>query len=359
MKIELKHLEKKFPDAAPISDVNAVINDGDIIAVIGPSGTGKSTLLRCINMLDPPTGGQIFIDGIEITNNKANFGKLRRKIGMVFQSFNLFSHLTVIENIMLALTELKKMSRQEAYDIAIEQLQKVGLADKALAYPEELSGGMKQRVSIARTLAMDPELILLDEPTSALDPTMVREVESVICNLAKTGKTMVIVTHEMRLAKAISNRIFYLDRGVIYEDGTPEQVFNNPQRERTRAFVNNLKVFKYRFKTNNFSYDDYASKFSEYIENNELEAMSKASLRSVMEHIATEFVPNHMSQNDTVSIVAELNPESKKVKMLVYYSSNSSDNLTEMTAILSPLVSTITTESIEDEDFDFKAVCMI
>lgn len=359
MKIELKHVEKKFPDITPLSDVNAVINDGDIIAIIGPSGTGKSTLMRCINMLDPPTNGQIFVDGIEITSSKANFEKVRRKMGMVFQSFNLFGHLTVVENVMFALTELKKMSRQEAYDIAIEQLAKVGLADKALKYPEELSGGMKQRVSIARTLAMDPELILLDEPTSALDPTMVREVETVICNLAKTGKTMMIVTHEMRLARAISNRVFYLDKGVLYEDGTPDQIFNNPHRERTRAFVNNLKVFKYRFETDSFSYEDYIGKFSEYIDNNELELSTKVNLKSATEHIATEFVPNHMNKKVTVSIVTEIDSETKKVKMLVYYSSDDSDNLTEMTNILSPIVSSITSERIEDEDFNFKTICEI
>ena len=211
--IELRHLKKIYENAEPLKDVSVTINDGDVIAVIGPSGTGKSTLIRCINLLEKPTGGQIFLNGEEITAKGYDVRKARRKMGMVFQSFNLFGHLTVIENLMVPPMDLLGKSRQEAYEKGVELLRRVGLADKALNYPDELSGGQQQRVAIARTLAMDPEIILLDEPTSALDPTMVSEVQAVIRDLSRSGKTMMIVTHEMNFARAISNRVFYMDEG--------------------------------------------------------------------------------------------------------------------------------------------------
>ena len=201
--IQIEHLKKEYPNATPLKDVNVEIHDGDVISVIGPSGTGKSTLLRCINRLETPTDGHIWLDDVEITDPKCDLCKVRMRMGMVFQSFNLFGHLTVIENIMLSPMDLLGKSRQEAYDEGMRLLRTVGLAEKALNYPDELSGGQKQRIAIARTLAMDPEIILLDEPTSALDPTMVGEVQAVIRELAKTGKTLMIVTHEMNFARAI------------------------------------------------------------------------------------------------------------------------------------------------------------
>ena len=238
--IKIEHLRKEYPNAVPLKDVNVEINEGDVIAVIGPSGTGKSTLLRCINMLEKPTSGHIWVNDVEITDPKCDLCKVRQKLGMVFQSFNLFGHLTVIENIMLAPVELLKKSKKEAYEDAMRLLRMVGLAEKGLNFPDVLSGGQKQRVAIARTLAMDPEIILLDEPTSALDPTMVGEVRAVIRELAGSGKTMMIVTHEMNFARSISNRVFYMDGGGIYEDGTPEQIFDAPQRENTRRFIRKL-----------------------------------------------------------------------------------------------------------------------
>ena len=206
--IRIEHLKKEYPNVTPLEDVNAVINDGDVIAVIGPSGTGKSTLLRCLNMLEKPTSGHIWVDDVDVTDPKTDLGKVRQKMGMVFQSFNLFGHMTVIENIMTPPMDLLGKSKQEAYDKGMELLRTVGLASKALNYPDELSGGQKQRIAIARTLAMDPDIVLLDEPTSALDPTMVGEVQAVIRDLAKTGKTLMIVTHEMSFAKAISNFLY-------------------------------------------------------------------------------------------------------------------------------------------------------
>ncbi|MEG2138160.1 MAG: amino acid ABC transporter ATP-binding protein, partial [Oscillospiraceae bacterium] len=223
--ISIRHLKKEYPNAIPFSDITADIQSGEVISIIGPSGTGKSTLLRCLNLLDAPTSGEIFVDGINITEKGADVSALRRKMGMVFQSFNLFSHLSVIENIMLGPVDLLKLSRQDAYDEGMRLLTTVGLAEKAFNFPDELSGGQKQRVAIARALAMKPEIMLFDEPTSALDPTMVGEVLAVMRTLTKEGLTMLIVTHEMKFAQAVSSRVFYLDQGGIYEDGPPEQVF--------------------------------------------------------------------------------------------------------------------------------------
>ena len=252
--IKIEHLKKEYPNVTPLKDVSVEIHDGDVISVIGPSGTGKSTLLRCINQLEKPTSGKIWVDDLLITDPKCDMNKVRQKMGMVFQSFNLFGHKTVIENIMLAPMDLLGKSKQEAYDTGMRLLRTVGLAEKALNYPDELSGGQKQRIAIARTLAMDPDVILLDEPTSALDPTMVGEVQAVIRDLAKTGKTMMIVTHEMNFAKAISNRIFYLDEGGVYEDGSPEQIFDHPQRENTRRFVRRLKVLELNIDSRDYDF---------------------------------------------------------------------------------------------------------
>ena len=259
--IRIEHLSKKYKIAAPLNDVNTVIRNKDIIAVIGPSGTGKSTLLRCINGLEAPTHGDIyFLDHKLDVKNKEVQG-LRMKLGMVFQSFNLFNHLTVIENIMLAPVILKKIPRQEAYENGIRLLRQVGLADKAFAYPSELSGGQKQRAAIVRAVAMSPEVLLFDEPTSALDPTMINEVLHVISDLAKSGMTMLIVTHEMKFARDVSNRVFYMDQGGIYEDGPTEQIFNAPQKELTRAFINKIKLFHYKIESRYFDFLDFRTKF--------------------------------------------------------------------------------------------------
>ena len=217
--IRLEHVKKAFPGVVPLVDVCAEIRDGDVISVIGPSGTGKSTLLRCINMLEIPTSGQIWLDDTEITAPGCDLSKVRQKMGMVFQSFHLFSHLSVVENLMLAPIDLLGLSRQAAYDRGLELLKMIGLGDKARNYPEELSGGQKQRVAIARTLAMEPEIILFDEPTSALDPTMVGEVQAVIRELSRSGKTMMIVTHEMEFARSICNRVFYMMRAEFMRKG--------------------------------------------------------------------------------------------------------------------------------------------
>ena len=268
--IRIEHLKKEYSNVTPLKDVNVVINDGDIISVIGPSGTGKSTLLRCINQLEQPTSGKIWVNDVEITDPKCDISKVRQKMGMVFQSFNLFGHKTVIENIMMAPMDLLHRSKQEAYDEGMRLLRMVGLAEKAMNYPDELSGGQKQRIAIARTLAMDPDVILLDEPTSALDPTMVGEVQAVIRDLSKTGKTMMIVTHEMAFARAICNRVFFMDEGGIYEDGTPEQIFDNPQKENTRRFVRRLKVLELNIESRDYDFLGMAGEIEQYCNKNQI-----------------------------------------------------------------------------------------
>ena len=288
--IELVHLEKKYEHAAPLADVNAVIHDGDIISVIGPSGTGKSTLLRCINLLERPTGGQILLDGVDITAPRYDVTRARRRMGMVFQSFNLFGHLTVIENLMLAQTDILKKSRQEAYDTGIALLKKVGLTGRELQHPEQLSGGQQQRVAIARTLAMDPDVILLDEPTSALDPTMVGEVQTVIRDLAQTGKTMLIVTHEMQFARAICNRAFYMDQGGIYEDGPPEQIFDAPQRERTRQFIRRLKVLELTVDGTEYDFIEAGAAIDRYCQTNMIPARIKYRIRLAFEELTQQLL---------------------------------------------------------------------
>jgi polar amino acid transport system ATP-binding protein len=254
--IRVEHLTKQFGELQVLRDVNAEIKKGEVISIIGPSGTGKSTFLRCINLLDPPSGGHIYIDNEDILAPKTNVPMLRRKMGMVFQNFNLFEHLTVLENLTIGPVKLLKQNRQEAEERGRELLKMVGLSEKEEAFPSELSGGQKQRVAIARCLSMNPEIILFDEPTSALDPTMVSEVLGVIRRLTKEGMTMAIVTHEMKFAHDVSTRIFYMDEGVIYEEGTPEEIFDHPKREKTRAFINRIRSF--RFHIAMAGYDLYA-----------------------------------------------------------------------------------------------------
>ncbi len=256
--ITIKHLSKRFvnPDGSifqVLKDVNCEIDRGEVISIIGPSGTGKSTFLRAINLLDPPTGGEIIFDGENILAKGYPLNKLRQKMGMVFQSFNLFEHLSILDNVTFAPMKLRGLGREEAEKEAMALLRKVGMSEKATAMPSDLSGGQKQRVAIARCLAMHPEVILFDEPTSALDPTMVGEVLSVMRQLASEGMTMLIVTHEMKFARNVSTRIFFMNEGIIYEDGTPEQIFENPVHSATKQFVQ--RIHKLVFEVDSPDYD--------------------------------------------------------------------------------------------------------
>ncbi|WP_300122494.1 amino acid ABC transporter ATP-binding protein [uncultured Enterococcus sp.] len=238
--IKVEHLSKKFGENEVLKDINYEIKQGEVVVIIGPSGSGKSTFLRCMNLLETPTSGQILFEGQDITDPKNDIFKMREKMGMVFQNFNLFPNMSVLDNITLSPVKVKKENKQAAETYAKELLQTVGLPDKANAYPQSLSGGQQQRIAIARALAMRPDVMLFDEPTSALDPEMVGEVLGVMQRLAKEGMTMVIVTHEMGFAKEVGDKIVFMDGGYIVEEGTPEEVFGNPQHNRTKDFLSKV-----------------------------------------------------------------------------------------------------------------------
>lgn len=239
--VAIKDLRKRFGDLEVLKGVNMEVKKGEVVVILGPSGSGKSTILRCINRLEEPTSGQIIIDDIEVTNPQTDINKVRQRVGMVFQQFNLFPHMTALQNVTLAPMKVQKKSKQEAERIGLELLKKVGLLDKANSYPMQLSGGQQQRVAIARALAMRPDVMLFDEVTSALDPELVKEVLDVMKSLAMDGMTMIVVTHEMNFAKEVGDRIILIDGGIIVEENTPDQFFTNPQHERTKRFLNMIK----------------------------------------------------------------------------------------------------------------------
>ena len=314
--ITVEHLSKNFGNLVVLRDVNLEISEGEVISIIGPSGTGKSTLLRCINLLDRPTGGAIYIDGVDILDSKTDVPKIRQKMNMVFQSFNLFAHLSVLNNLTIAPIKLLGKSKQEAEQKAMNILILVGLAEKAHNYPDELSGGQKQRVAIARCLAMDPEIILFDEPTSSLDPTMVSEVLSVIRRLAKDGMTLVIVTHEMEFARDVSNRVMYMDEGIIYEEGTPEQIFDNPQKEKTRAFINRIRSIHYHITSPKYDLYTMNAEIEVFCEKQFIPVKTRQNLLLMIEELLIMFKPlllttaldmtlAYSEKNESVELVLE------------------------------------------------------
>jgi len=245
--ITVRNLVKKFGDVEVLKDINAEIQKSEVISIIGASGGGKSTFLRCLNLLERPTSGEIIVNGVNLLDPTTDVAAVRQNMNMVFQSFNLFDHMTALENLTLAPIRLKGMARKEAEEHCMELLRMVGLAERADYFPHELSGGQKQRVAIARCMAMSPEIILFDEPTSALDPTMVAEVLAVIRKLASQGLTMLIVTHEMDFARDVSSRVFFMDDGRIHEEGPPQQIFDNPEQERTLAFIHHVRTWRRTF----------------------------------------------------------------------------------------------------------------
>jgi polar amino acid transport system ATP-binding protein len=238
--IVIKNLYKQFGSLLAVDNVSLTVGAGKVLVVIGPSGSGKSTVLRCINHLEVPTSGEIWVDGIKVTRSHKSINAIRAEVGMVFQQFNLFPHLTALENIMLAQKVVRKRNLDEARRIGVEQLERVGIPEKANQYPGQLSGGQQQRVAIARALAMNPKIMLFDEPTSALDPEMIKEVLDVMLELAKSGMTMVVVTHEMGFARNAADRVIFMDRGAIVESATPDQFFTTPQEERSRLFLSQI-----------------------------------------------------------------------------------------------------------------------
>ena len=343
--IRIEHLRKEYPTAIPLKDVNVEIHKGDVISVIGPSGTGKSTLIRCINLLDQPTSGKIFIDGEEITAKGSDVARIRRKMGMVFQHFNLFPHMTVIENIMSAPMDLLGKSKQEAYDKGMDLLRKVGLADKALNYPDVMSGGQKQRVAIARTLAMEPDIILFDEPTSALDPTMIGEVQAVIRDLAKQGTTMIIVTHEMKFAREICNRVFYMDQGGVYEDGPPEQIFDNPQKERTRQFIRHLKVLEYPITSRDYDFIGFNTQIEEFGRKHRMSQRTIYNIQGYIEEMCVQIILPQMKDTFEILVTIEYSEEMDDADVVIRYSGESVNPL-ETDNNLSLLLAKKATEEI-------------
>lgn len=348
--IELRNLRKEYENVTPLEDVNVTINAGDVISVIGPSGTGKSTLLRCINLLEMPTSGDIIVDGKNITDGSCDINEVRKKMGMVFQSFNLFGHLTVIENIMNPQISLLGKSRQEAYDRAMELLSTVGLASKVLSYPDELSGGQQQRIAIARTLAMDPEIILFDEPTSALDPSMIGEVQSVIRILAKTGVTMMIVTHEMDFARKISNRIFFMDEGGIYEEGTPKQIFDSPRKEKTRKFIYRLSSLGYRVNTPDYDFDIIRNELQGYSEKLLIELERVSKLTMALEELCINTLLQQSDEPD-FKINIDYSEKSDVLSLLVRYNGDFFDPKDSDNELFLEILNEKTTE-IQEEDID-------
>ena len=353
--IRISHLRKEYPNVTPLKDVNVTINKGDVISIIGPSGTGKSTLIRCINMLETPTSGEIWVDDQCITDKKCNINKIRQKMGMVFQSFNLFNHMNIIENSMAAPMDLLKKPKQQAYDDGMKLLRMVGLADKAFNYPDELSGGQKQRVAIARTLAMEPEIILLDEPTSALDPTMVGEVQAVIRDLARQGLTMMIVTHEMRFAREVANRVFYMDEGGVYEDGTPDQIFDNPQKEKTIRFIKHIKVFENLITSKDFDFIGFNTGLEEFGRRSQISQKSIYRAQAVFEELCVQIILPELPNDFKLNIAVEFSQDDETVTMQIKYNGKSfnpkdSDNILSL-KLAQNASESIDYEAISDDEY--------
>ena len=323
--LRVEHLKKEYSGVTPLEDVNLTVNEGDVVSIIGPSGTGKSTLLRQINQMESATAGKIFFRDEEITALGYRVDLLRRNIGMIFQSFNLFSHLTVIENIMAAPTALLGLSRQEAYDRAKRLLATVGLSQKALSYPDELSGGQQQRIAIVRALAMEPKILLFDEPTSALDPTMVGEVEAVIRQVAETGVTMMIVTHDMEFARRISSRVLYMDEGGVYEEGPPEEIFERPQREKTRQFIHRLKVLTIAVESKDFDFIACHTEIEAFGRKNEAPKDVVRSLMLLFEEVVMHLLLPRLSEPPRVVWTVEYAPKEERAEVSVRYSGDAFD----------------------------------
>ena len=341
--ITIKDLKKSYGDLEIIKGITTTINKGEVISIIGPSGAGKSTFLRALNMLDPPTGGTIEFEGQNLTDKKTNINEVRKKMGMVFQSFNLFAHMSILDNLCVGPTKLLGISRNEAEETARELLATVGLAAKENAYPDELSGGQKQRVAIARCLSMKPDILLFDEPTSALDPTMVGEVTAVIKRLAQSGMTMAIVTHEMAFARNISSRVFYMDEGSIYEEGPPEVIFKNPGREKTKAFIKRVKSFRYETNSEDFDFIELTNNLFNFCMAN---ALSKANTNKAG-LLAEELTVNLIQNADLICLDFSF-PESQAEFLLTVTYGGEKCDVTKIEDISAELVRGIAKESIHE-----------
>ena len=322
--IRVKDLNKSFGKLQVLKGINTEINKGECVALIGPSGTGKSVFLRSIALLEKPDEGQIFIKDVDITGKKININKIREKMGMVYQGYHLFSHLNILENITLALRKIKKTKPEVAGKKAIELLSMVGLVEKAENYPHQLSGGQQQRIAIARCLAMEPEVLLFDEPTSALDPAMTYEVLSIIKKLTKTGITMIIVTHEMAFAKEVSDRVFYMDEGIIYEEGTPVDIFEHPRKTKTQVFIRGLKIFHYTITSRDFDLIAMNAQIELFSQKHQIISKKKYHIQLILEELIVEIMKNCYQQSSPqISISVEYSKENEALKIQIDFPSTS------------------------------------
>jgi len=314
--ISIRNLYKSYGDNLILKDISVDIEDGEVVAIIGPSGCGKSTFIRCINLLEQPDSGQIFIGGEEITKKGVDIDAVRRKLGMVYQSFNLFSHKTVLENVILAPVKVLKLPQEKAVRKAMDYLEMVGVANRADYMPGQLSGGQKQRVAIARCLAMQPEVILFDEPTSALDPTMVDEVLSVIRKLVRNGLSCIIVTHEMNFAKNVATKVFYMDDQGIYESGTPSDIFDHPQKEKTKIFINKLKVFTCEYTVAEIDLYEIMKQVSEYCLKYDMNKRETSIINLICEEYLTNLMRRAASDEKIIiSVRYNENNNSKEIML--------------------------------------------
>ena len=345
--ISIKNLHKEYGDVTPIKNLDLDVKKGEIISIIGPSGTGKSTLLRCINRLETPTSGSIVIDGRDVCDPGTDLPSVRKKMGMVFQSFNLFPHKTVVENIMMPQMDLKDVSEGEAYEEALRQLDRVGLRSKEKQYPDELSGGQKQRVAIARALAMHPDIVLFDEPTSALDPTMVSEVTSVIRDLAGTGLTMLIVTHEMRLAQDVSTRVIFMSDGGIYEQGTPDQIFHHPEKQGTKEFVFRVRSWNYTISGAGVDMYEMFASLDTFCKNQFLgRDVTNHCMNAIEEMTAFGIIPSLRGSDATVDLQLESGEGGSDVSLVVDHRALGAeyDPLSELDEISGKIVANVLTK---------------
>ncbi|MDD3033912.1 MAG: ATP-binding cassette domain-containing protein [Bacteroidales bacterium] len=318
--IKTVNLCKNFGDLIVFKDIYLNVQKGECIAVIGPSGTGKSVLFRTLTMLEKPDSGQVLINGTDITGKGVNINKVREKFGMVYQGFHLFSHLNVLDNITLAPRKVKKMSRPEAEKRAMELLNMVGLSDKSKSYPHQLSGGQQQRVAIARSLAMDPDIILFDEPTSALDPSMTGEVLTIIRKLAMSGLTMMISTHEMGFAQDVASRVIYMDDKGIYEEGTPDEIFMNPQKEKTRMFIRKLKVFTYSITSRGFDMVSMNVQIEMFCQKYNVESKKINHIQLILEELIVSVIERYPSDSQlSIEFTIEFSEERREIQVAFIY----------------------------------------
>lgn len=350
--IRIENLQLKYGDHEVFRNLNATIEDGEVVGVIGASGSGKSRLLRCILDLEKPTGGRILFNGEDMA--AANADEIHKRIGMVFQNFNLFSHMSVIENVMCGQVDLQNVTKEEAFSRATKLLQSVGLSDKAYFYPAKLSGGQQQRAAIARTLAMEPELILMDEPTSALDPMTRGEVEAVIRMVAAQGHTMVIATNEMELIRQVCSRVLFLYDGVVYEEGTPEEIFDHPKNTQTRRFVRGLRVLEFDVESKNFDFIGNQTTIAEFAYRNAIPAKLVNRLQSVMEELF-QMVIIQPEEQHKMHIGVEYSNQEESLAGSVLFSGPVIDPDDPMFFFSWPIIvkrcSEVTTEAVDEDGY--------